>query len=128
MAAVMLVLSPPIAEAGFITIDPAGMNALFSQPSFDGTPIDIRFNQPTQIVDPELLDINSQAKLAALVHRPRQSSGWGSRRVNIVVRGTADCLLVGKSAVLWRAAVDPKQAFPRRRQQCRPMPEDLPFA
>src|SRR5262249_1180840 len=39
----------------------------FSQSSFDGTPIDIRFNAPREIVAPELLDINTPAQLTALV-------------------------------------------------------------
>jgi|SRR5271167_4552544 len=66
MAAGMLALSSP-AKAGFITIDQAGMSAIFSQPSFDGTPIDIRFNPPRLIGDPELLVINTQTQLTALV-------------------------------------------------------------
>ena len=67
LAAAMLALLSLDAEAGFITIDPAGMNEIFSQPSFDGTPVDIRFNSPRLIVDPGLLDINNQAQLTALV-------------------------------------------------------------
>jgi hypothetical protein len=67
LAALMLGLSPAIAEAGFITIDPAGMNAIFSQSSFDGTPIDVRFNPAISIVASDLLDINDAADLAALV-------------------------------------------------------------
>jgi hypothetical protein len=67
LAVLMLALSPAIAEAGFITIDPAGMNAIFSQSSFDGTPIDIRFNPAIRIVDSDLLDIDDAADLAALV-------------------------------------------------------------
>ena len=67
LAAAMLALSSATATAGFITVDQAGLSAIFSQPSFDGTPIDIRFNPPRLIVDPELLDINSQAQLTALV-------------------------------------------------------------
>jgi hypothetical protein len=67
LAAAMLGVWPAIAEAGFITIDPAGMNEIFSQSSFDGTPIDIRFNPARTIVDPNLLDIDDAAKLAALV-------------------------------------------------------------
>jgi hypothetical protein len=67
LAVLMLALSPAIAEAGFITIDPAGMNAIFSQSSFDGTPVDIRFSPAVTIVDSDLLDINDPAKLAALV-------------------------------------------------------------
>src|SRR5262249_5707619 len=44
-----------------------GMRALFSQPSFDGTPVDIRFNPSRLIVDPELLVIENQFDLTALV-------------------------------------------------------------
>src|SRR6516225_9946378 len=62
----ILVLSPAIAEAGFITIDPAGMNSI-SQSSFDGTPIEIRFNPSITIVDSNLLDIDDPGDLAALV-------------------------------------------------------------
>jgi hypothetical protein len=67
LAAVIIALLSSTGNAGFITIDPAGMNAIFSQPSFDGTPIDIRFNPPALIVDPELLDIDNQSQLTALV-------------------------------------------------------------
>jgi hypothetical protein len=67
MAIAMLALSSANADAGFITIDQAGMSAIFSQPSFSDTPIDIRFNPPQVIVDPGLLDINNQAQLTALV-------------------------------------------------------------
>lgn len=67
MAAAMLALSSATALAGFITIDQAGMNAIFSQPSFDGTPIDIRFDPPKLIVDPGLLVINNLTQLTALV-------------------------------------------------------------
>ena len=66
MTFAILVLSPAIAEAGFITIDPAGMNSI-SQSSFDGTPIEIRFNPSITIVDSNLLDIDDPGDLAALV-------------------------------------------------------------
>ena len=68
LAAAMLALSSATATASFITIDQAGISAIFSQPSFGGTAVDIRFNSPRVIVDPELLDINSQAQLTALVN------------------------------------------------------------
>ncbi len=67
MTAALLALSSATTEAGFITIDQAGINAIFSQPSFDGTPIDIRFNPSRIIVDPQLLVINTPAQLTALV-------------------------------------------------------------
>jgi len=66
MAALAILLSSAIAEAGSIVIDEAEMNAIFSQPSFDGTPVSIRFNPPEQIVAPELLVINNLTDLQAL--------------------------------------------------------------
>lgn len=67
MTAALLTASAVAAEAAFITIDPAGMNAIFSQPSFDGTPIDIQFLPPETIVAPQLLVIKDVADLNALV-------------------------------------------------------------
>ena len=66
MAAFGILLSSASAQAGHITIDAAGMNAIFSQASFDDTPISIRFNAPVQIVAPQLLVINTLADLQAL--------------------------------------------------------------
>jgi hypothetical protein len=65
-AALAMLLASSIAEAGSVTIDAAGMNAIFSQASFDGTPISIRFNPSRQIVAPQLLVINTLADLQAL--------------------------------------------------------------
>src|SRR4051795_9453653 len=66
MAALAILLSSAIGEAASIVIDEAEMNAIFSQPIFDGTPISIRFNPPRQIVAPELLVINNLTELQAL--------------------------------------------------------------
>ncbi len=66
MAALVIFLTPAIAEGGSITIDSPEMQAIFSQSSFDGTPVSIRFNAPRVIVAPELLDIKDQADLRAL--------------------------------------------------------------
>jgi hypothetical protein len=66
MAALVILLSSAIGEAASIMIDEAGINAIFSQPSFEDTPISIRFNPPRQIVAPELLVIDSLTKLQAL--------------------------------------------------------------
>lgn len=66
MAALAVLLSSAIAEAASITIDSPEMQAIFSQSSFDRTPINIRFNTPRVIVAPELLDIKDQADLKAL--------------------------------------------------------------
>ena len=67
IAAALLTLPAVSAEAAFVTIDPAGINAIFSQPSFDGTPIDIEFLPTTTIVAPNLLVIKDLADLTALV-------------------------------------------------------------
>jgi len=65
-AALAILLSSAIAQAASITIDSPGMQAIFSQPSFDGTPISIRFNPSRRIVAPELLDIKDPADLQVL--------------------------------------------------------------
>lgn len=66
MAAIAVLLLSAIADAASITIDSPEMQAIFSQSSFDGTPISIRFNAPRFIVAPELLDIKDAADLKAL--------------------------------------------------------------
>ena len=67
MGAVLVAGAGARAEAAFITIDPAGMNAIFSQPSFAGTPVAIEFLPPETIVAPDLLVIKDAADLNALV-------------------------------------------------------------
>ncbi len=67
MGAVLVAGAGARAEAAFITIDPAGMNAIFSQPSFAGTPVAIEFLPPETIVAPDLLVIKDAADLSALV-------------------------------------------------------------
>src|SRR4030095_460467 len=66
IAALAILLSSAIAEAGSIVIDESAMNAIYSQPSFGGAPVSIRFNPPQQIVAPELLVINNLTDLQAL--------------------------------------------------------------
>lgn len=66
MPALAIVLSSAIAEAASIVIDQPGMDAIFSQSSFDGTPVSIRFNPPREIVAPQLLDIKDITDLQAL--------------------------------------------------------------
>src|SRR4051794_3763935 len=55
-----------IAQAGAITIDEVGLNAIFSQESFGDTPISIRFNPAQTIVAPEFLVINTLEDFQAL--------------------------------------------------------------
>ncbi len=66
IAALAILLSSGMAEAAVISIDAPGMQAIFSQSSFNGTPISIRFNPPRAIVAPGLLDIETPADLKAL--------------------------------------------------------------
>jgi len=66
VASLAPLLSPVIAEAGSITIDPTEMDAIFSQASFDSTPISIRFNPSMVIVAPQFLVINDPTQLQAL--------------------------------------------------------------
>lgn len=61
-----LILFAPISQAATATIDEAGINAIFSQASFGGTPIRIRFNPTQQIIAPDLLVVDTFAKLQAL--------------------------------------------------------------
>ena len=66
MAALAILVSSAIAEAAHVVIDETEMNAIFSQSSFDGTPISIQFNPLRQIVAPELLVIDNLTELKAL--------------------------------------------------------------
>ncbi len=64
--ALAILLTSPIGQAASVTIDEAGMNAIFSQASFGDTPISIRFNPTRQIVAPDLLVIDDLTELQAL--------------------------------------------------------------
>jgi hypothetical protein len=66
MAALAMLLSSAIGEAAIVVIDEPGINEIYSQDSFGDTPISIRFNPSKQIVAPDLLVIDSPAKLQAL--------------------------------------------------------------
>jgi hypothetical protein len=66
MAVLAILLSTAICEAAMVTIDEAGINAIFSQPSFGDTPISIRFNPVVDIVAPDLLVIDNLTELQAL--------------------------------------------------------------
>jgi hypothetical protein len=66
ISALAILLSSAIGQAAFVTIDQAGMNAIFSQASFGDTPISIRFNPSRQIVAPELLVIDDLTELQTL--------------------------------------------------------------
>jgi hypothetical protein len=61
-----VLLFSTIGNAASVAIDPAGINAIFSQPSFGDTPISIRFNPAIEIVAPDLLVIDNLTELQAL--------------------------------------------------------------
>jgi hypothetical protein len=61
-----ILLLPAIAHAGYVTIDQAAVNAIFSQESFGDTPVSIRFNAPETIVAPQYLVINTLQDLQGL--------------------------------------------------------------
>jgi hypothetical protein len=62
----LALVAAPLTHAAFVTIDEAGMDAVFSQASFGGSNIDIRFGAVTQLVRPDLLDIQTDAKINTL--------------------------------------------------------------
>ncbi len=66
VAATAILLSPALTKAASITIDAPEMQAIFSQSTFDKTPISIRFDAPRVIVAPGLLDIKDVTDLRAL--------------------------------------------------------------
>ena len=55
-----------MAKAGAITIDEAGVNAIFSQESFGDTPVSIRFDAPQTIVAPQFLVLHTIEDLQKL--------------------------------------------------------------
>ena len=56
----------PLSQAAYVTINEAGMDAVYSQVSFGNTPVDIRIGATTTIVNAGLLDIDTPAKLNSL--------------------------------------------------------------
>lgn len=63
LCAIAALLAAPFAQAAYVTLHEAGMDAVFSQASFGNTTVDIRYGAVTQIVRPDLLDINTPTKL-----------------------------------------------------------------
>ena len=64
---VALAMAASPASAGFITLNNAQMNTVFSQVGFGTTPIDIRFNAAQTLNNPSLQAITSAAKWTTLV-------------------------------------------------------------
>jgi len=87
LGAVAYPLAAPV-EAGFVTLHESELDQIYSQPSFDGSPIDIRYNPTLTLVEPSLLMINSEAKLDQLFSLGPASSPT----VNLFfVDGISDC-------------------------------------
>lgn len=67
------------AMAGFITLNEAGMESIFSQPSFGSQTLDIRFNAPMTLVKPSLLGLDSWWEMDEL----RSLAAPGSKTVSM---------------------------------------------
>src|SRR5262245_65701894 len=61
-----VVLAHPSAWAGFVTTNEAELDAIFQQPAFGSTPIDVRFNPTVTIGRPDLLTIDTEQQLDTL--------------------------------------------------------------
>ena len=59
-------LSAPLAQAAYVTLNESGLDSIFSQASFGGRTIDIRIGALTQLVRPDLLDLSTSAEVSAL--------------------------------------------------------------
>lgn len=55
-----------VTQAAFITIDEAGMNGVFSQATFGANTVDIRIGAITEIIRPDLLDIQTDPQINTL--------------------------------------------------------------
>ncbi len=64
--AVAALFVAPFAQAAYVTIDEAGLDAIFSQASFGSRTVDIRIGSVSQIVAPNLLDITTDAEISQL--------------------------------------------------------------
>jgi PEP-CTERM motif len=65
-AASLLLLTPVASVAGYVTTNEAGVDAIYSQAGFDGNGVDIFFDVPLVLNRPDLLVLDSAAKLNAL--------------------------------------------------------------
>ena len=57
------------AKAGFITINESALDGIFSQSSFDNSPIDIRIGTATELVFPDLLNITTKQQVTKLFNQ-----------------------------------------------------------
>ena len=90
------------AQAAFVTIDVDGVNEIYSQDSFGDTPLTIIFNEVTELVAPDLLEITTDAEVFDLfgMHQGPENlvnfffvdviNSCGGFNVNIVGCGEVD--------------------------------------
>ena len=123
VAAIAILLLPAVTEAASITIDSPEMQAIFSQSSFAGTPISIRFNAPRLIVAPGLLDIQDVTDLSALYALAPDPAptvdaffvdqlnacGSSSRESTDCTPGVRSC----RAIFLWKRRLRPNSHLPR---------------
>ena len=64
--ALAVTFSGTATQAAFVTIDVEGLNEIYSQDSFGDTPLTIIFNEVTELVAPNLLDITTDAEVLDL--------------------------------------------------------------
>ena len=64
--ALAVTFSGTATQAAFVTIDVEGLNEIYSQDSFGDTPLTIIFNEVTELVAPNLLDITTDAEVLEL--------------------------------------------------------------
>jgi len=66
LCAIAALAFAPLTQAAFVTINEAGMDAVYSQASFGANIVDIRIGAVTEIVRPDLLDITTDAEISAI--------------------------------------------------------------
>ncbi len=66
VALLVATFSVSTAEAASVSLQEAGMDAIFSQASFGTNTIDIRYNATVEIVAPSLLDITTNAEIMSV--------------------------------------------------------------
>lgn len=66
LCAIAALVMAPIAQAAFVTLPEAGMDAIFSQASFGNRTVDIRFGPVSTKVAPDLLAISTDAEVDQL--------------------------------------------------------------
>jgi Metallo-peptidase family M12B Reprolysin-like/PEP-CTERM motif len=66
LCAILALIAAPFAQAAYVSLPEAAMDAIFSQANFGNTPIDIRFGPETQMARPDLLNIANDSQIGTL--------------------------------------------------------------